>query len=51
VVGAIVLIVAMLVFIPLLFMGGMAIAGVLGWSLKVEGEATHPGSELIDLNR
>lgn len=50
-VGAIALIVAMLVFFPLLFMGGMALAGVLGWSLKVEGEAAHPGSELIDLNR
>ena len=50
-VGAIVLIVAMLIFFPLLFVGGMALAGLLGWSLKVEGEARHPGSELIDLNR
>ncbi len=50
-IGAVVLIVAMLVFVPLLFVGGMVIAGVLGWSLKVEGEATHPGSELIELNR
>ena len=50
-IGAIVLIVVMLVMFPLLFAGGMALAGLLGWSLKVEGEATHPGSELIDLNR
>ena len=50
-VGAIVLIVVMLVLFPLLFAGGMVLAGLLGWSLKVEGEATHPGSELIDLNR
>lgn len=50
-IGAIVLIVVMLVMFPLLLAGGMALAGLLGWSLKAEAEATHPGSELIDLNR
>ena len=50
-IGAVVLIVAMLLFFPLLLAGGMVLAGLLGWSLKVEGEATHPRSELIDLNR
>ncbi|HET7654554.1 MAG TPA: hypothetical protein VFK42_16075 [Acidimicrobiales bacterium] len=50
-VGAIALIVAMLIFFPLVFLGGNALAGILGWALKVEGEASHPGSELIDLNR
>lgn len=51
VVGAVVMIVALLVFFPLVFLGGNALAGVLGWALKVQGEASHPGSELIDLNR
>lgn len=50
-IGAIALIVAMVLFFPLIFLGGNALAGILGWALKVEGEASHPGSELIDLNR
>ena len=49
-VGAVVLVVAMLLAFPLLFLGGNVLAAILGWALKVEGEASHPGSELIDLN-
>ena len=33
-----------------LFVQARCLAGILGWSLKDNGEATHEGSELIDLN-
>jgi hypothetical protein len=32
-------------------MGGAAVAAILSSSLKSNAEATHAGSELIDLNR
>ena len=50
--GAILIIVAMLlVFPPLVFAGGLVISALLGWALTTEAEATHEGSELIELNR
>ena len=50
--GAIILAVIILVIIPVaVCMSGAVVAGILGWSLKDNGEATHEGSELIDLNR
>ena len=50
--GAILIIVAMaFVFPPLVFAGGLAISAGLGWALKDEAEATHEGSDLIELNR
>ena len=50
--GAILIIVAMaLVFPPLVFGGGMVLSALLGWALKSEVEATHEGSDLIELNR
>ena len=49
--GPVILVVAMLLLIPAILTGGMVLAGILGWALKSEGEATHPDSELIDLNR
>jgi hypothetical protein len=49
--GAIVLAVIILVVIPVsVILTGAVVAGILGWSLKETGEATHEGSELIDLN-
>ena len=49
--GAIILAVVILVIIPVsLMMSGGVVAGILGWALKDNGEATHEGSELIDLN-
>jgi hypothetical protein len=52
VLGAILIIVAMLlVFPPLVFGGGLVISALLGWGLKDEAEATHEGSDLIELNR
>ncbi len=49
--GAIVLAVIIVIVIPVsIAMSGAVVAAILGWSLKDNGEATHEGSELIDLN-
>lgn len=50
-VGPIIIIVVLLVLIPVsvCITGGIVAAG-LGWTLKDNGEATHEGSELIELN-
>ncbi|MGE3620241.1 MAG: hypothetical protein AB7L84_07250 [Acidimicrobiia bacterium] len=50
--GALVIVVVLLVAIPVgVALTGGAVAGLLGWRLKENGEATHEGSELIELNR
>ena len=50
--GAIVLVIALLVVIPVtVLMTGAVIAAVMGWRLKDDAEERHAGSELIDLNR
>jgi hypothetical protein len=49
--GPIVLVVILLVAIPVsVMMTGAVVAGLLGWTLKENGEATHEGSELIDIS-
>ena len=49
--GAIILAVIILVAIPIsICMTGAAVAGVLGWALKDNGERSNEGSELIELN-
>ena len=49
--GAIILAVIIIVAIPVsVMMTGGIVAAVLGWALKDNGEATHEGSELIDLS-
>lgn len=49
--GAIILAVIILILIPVsIAMTGAVVAGILGWALKDNGEATHEGSELIDLS-
>jgi hypothetical protein len=49
--GGILLAVIIIVVIPVaVIMTGAVVASILGWSLKDNGEATHEGSELIDLN-
>lgn len=49
--GALILVVVILVAIPVgVSMSGAVVAGLLGWSLKDNAEATHEGSELIDLS-
>lgn len=50
-IGAIILIVAMLLFIPVLLGGGMAVAALLGWLLKSDAEQRYEGSEYIKLGR
>jgi hypothetical protein len=50
--GAILMLVALVVVIPVVVMMSLSVvAAGLGWALKSNGEATHPGSELIELNR
>ena len=50
-IGAILLIVAIVIVIPVtvLISGGVA-AAVIGHFLRQEGEVSHEGSELIELN-
>ena len=50
--GAIIIAVILLVLIPVgVCMSGGIIAGILGWALRDNGEQTHEGSELIELNK
>jgi len=48
--GAIILAVAFVIFVPVFLMSMGALAGVLGTFLKDDAEQRHEGSELIDLN-
>ena len=51
VLGAVIIAVILVIVIPVsVAMSGAVVAGILGWSLKDTAEATHEGSELIDLN-
>ena len=49
--GAILLVVAMLLMFPLIFVVGGVVMGILGWSVQADVDQAHEGSELIDLNR
>jgi hypothetical protein len=49
--GAIILVVALLAIPPMVLMSGMIAAAVLGESTARDAEARFEGSELIDLNR
>lgn len=49
--GALILAVIILVVIPVsIAMTGAVVSAILGWALKDNGEATHEGSELIELS-
>jgi hypothetical protein len=49
--GALIIVVVLVVVIPVsVIITGAVVAGILGWALKENGDATHEGSELIDLN-
>ena len=51
-IGAIILAFVVIIAIPMgVVMSGGAAAAVIGHFLKEEAEASHPGSELIDLNK
>ena len=49
--GAIILVIALLAIPPMILMGGMVVAALLGHTSTDDAEARHAGSELIDLNR
>ncbi|MEO7428941.1 MAG: hypothetical protein ABIY48_06115 [Acidimicrobiales bacterium] len=49
--GTIIFLVILVIAIPVsVAMTGGIVAGILGWSLRDNGEATHEGSELIELS-
>lgn len=49
--GAAIIVVILIIAIPVsVCMTGAVVAGILGWSLKDNGEQTHEGSELIELS-
>lgn len=50
-IGAVVIVVALLAIPPMVLMSGMAMAAVLDHFLVTDAEARHEGSELIELNR
>jgi hypothetical protein len=49
--GAILMLIALFVVVPVgvIISGGIA-AGVIGTTLKINGEKTHEGSELLETN-
>ena len=52
VLGAIIVAVIIVIVLPVtFFVTGAVVAVILGWTLKDNGEATHEGSEYIELNR
>ena len=51
-IGQLIIVFVVVVFLPMMLMlSGSVVAVLLGWLLKDNGEKTHEGSELIDLNR
>jgi hypothetical protein len=48
--GAIVIVVALLLFPVLVAIGGLVMAALLGTSLDLDAKARNEGSELLDLN-
>lgn len=47
--GALLIVVVLLAIPVMVIMSGAAAAALLGHVLRREGEASHPGSELIEL--
>jgi hypothetical protein len=49
--GAILIIICLVVIVPVaVIISGGVLAAVIGTVLKINGEKTHEGSELIELN-
>jgi len=49
--GTVIFLLILVIAIPVsVAMTGALVAGVLGWSLRDNGEVTHEGSELIELS-
>jgi hypothetical protein len=52
VVGIVIIVLVLVIVLPIVFIvSGLFVAIILGAALKHNGEATHEGSELIELNR
>jgi hypothetical protein len=50
--GVVIIVLVLVIVLPVVFiLSGLLVAIILGVALKQNGEATHEGSELIDLNR
>jgi hypothetical protein len=50
-VGAVIIVLVVVVFLPVtLMMSGAVASAVIGWAAKGDAEARHEGSELIDLS-
>ena len=49
--GAIVLVIGMVLFIPMFLVSMMGIAALMSWMLTGDAEDRHAGSELIELNK
>jgi len=50
--GAVVIVVVLVIAVPVAFlMVAGALTVLMGWLVQSYGEASHPGSELTDLNR
>jgi hypothetical protein len=49
--GAIIIVVVLLLIPVALCMSGAIVAGVIGWTLKSDGEARYEGNELVALNK
>ena len=49
--GAILIVVALLAIPPMVLMSGMVAAAIIGHTTANDAEARHEGSELIALNR
>lgn len=48
--GAAIIVVVLLLIPVAIAMTGAVVAGILGWALRSNGEATHEGSELVELS-
>jgi hypothetical protein len=49
--GAVIMIIALVIVIPVLvIMSGAVAAAALGWGLKTEVDAEHEGSELLEIS-
>ena len=49
-IGAVIIVVALLGLPVVMLMGGAVLSAILGWSVKATVDAAHEGSELLDLN-
>jgi hypothetical protein len=52
VIGGLLVALAIVIALPMSFLAlGAIFSAIIGWLLKDNGEASHEGSELIDLNK